>query len=438
MRLSYIYAGVSLGVLMVGACSPTIIDPIGGGPAGAAGRNGGAGGSGGHPVLVSGGAGSGGLPGEGPCLANQHLVYKAPGCGAEAVPMCSGVGGACATAVCGCDGQIRADGCYGSTAPFAYFATGNRQLGGSCDPEGEISQTAQGGTGGVPVSNIAGTGGCPANQHVVYKAPGCGEAAVPMCSAAGPACATPVCGCDGQIRSDDCYRSSAPFAYFIMSAGGFSGTCDADSGVFPQAGQGGTGGGSLGSAGSPLGDSGGGHGGTGAAGGCAANEHLVYKTPGCGVDAAPVCWDGVGGACASTVCGCDGQTHPAGCGTSDIPFAYPSACVSGTAGAGGAVGNPAPGGTVYQQQCAACHGPYAAGNQGSNITLSQTAGIGAWTYQQFYDAVRFAKDKDGSDLCVFMPAFLPKDVSEQGMLDLYAFLQVLPPVEIPNKGTYCP
>jgi len=66
-----------------------------------------------------------------------------------------------------------------------------------------------------------------------------------------------------------------------------------------------------------------------------------------------------------------------------------------------------------------------------------TAGIGSWTYQQFHDAVRSAKDKDGSDLCFFMVPFDATSVSESGMQDLWAFLKSKNNDTV-NKGTSCP
>jgi hypothetical protein len=86
----------------------------------------------------------------------------------------------------------------------------------------------------------------------------------------------------------------------------------------------------------------------------------------------------------------------------------------------------------------ACHGADAQGGGGPNITMSMTAGIGSWTYQQFYDAVRSAKGKDGTDLCLLMTKFETKDVSDSGMQDLYAFLKSKPVVDTVNRGTYCP
>ena len=110
-----------------------------------------------------------------------------------------------------------------------------------------------------------------------------------------------------------------------------------------------------------------------------------------------------------------------------------------SAGASAAMGDAARGAAIYAQQtCGSCHGLNAAGNQGPNITPSLTAGIGAWTFRQFHDAVRFGKDRDGSPLCPLMVPFSEGAISEQGIVDLHAFLRAKPAIDIPNKGSYCP
>jgi mono/diheme cytochrome c family protein len=112
-----------------------------------------------------------------------------------------------------------------------------------------------------------------------------------------------------------------------------------------------------------------------------------------------------------------------------------SVSTAGTAGSGGDV---ALGASIYYDNCNTCHGATAQGSLGPNITPSATAGIGAWTYQQFYNAVRFAQAPDGSVLCAFMTPFTQTIISDKGLQDLYAFLNILPAVDTPNKGTYCP
>jgi cytochrome c553 len=88
--------------------------------------------------------------------------------------------------------------------------------------------------------------------------------------------------------------------------------------------------------------------------------------------------------------------------------------------------------------CSSCHAQNAAGLYGPNITSSKTAGIGAWTYPEFLNAVRRGKDRDGSDLCVSMSRFPSSVLSDQEVEDLYAFLKSKPAVDLVNKGVFCP
>jgi len=112
------------------------------------------------------------------------------------------------------------------------------------------------------------------------------------------------------------------------------------------------------------------------------------------------------------------------------------ACSSDPAPADDPVGR---GAKVWSDQiCGSCHGEDAKGKEGPNITMSKTAGIGNWTYQQFHDAVRLAKDTDGTNLCVFMASFTEGEISEAQMKDLYAYVQSKPISDVVNKGTYCP
>jgi len=70
--------------------------------------------------------------------------------------------------------------------------------------------------------------------------------------------------------------------------------------------------------------------------------------------------------------------------------------------------------------------------------MSQTAGIGTWTYPQFHEAVRLGKGRDGSGLCVFMVPVPEKDISETDMLALHAYLKSKPISDKGNRGDYCP
>ena len=136
------------------------------------------------------------------------------------------------------------------------------------------------------------------------------------------------------------------------------------------------------------------------------------------------------------------------CGSTDAPAptggagATGSAGATGNAGAAGAalVGDATRGAGLYKSmnlQCNSCHGEIAEGSMGPNITGSMTAGIGSWTQAQFHDAVRSSKNKSGAALCFFMVSFMEKDVSEQGIADLYAFAKSKPAVETVNAGSYC-
>jgi cytochrome c553 len=137
----------------------------------------------------------------------------------------------------------------------------------------------------------------------------------------------------------------------------------------------------------------------------------------------------------ATACGGIAEVEPAAAGSAGVGT---TASVS-SAGASAIVGDATRGEAVYQQvACYSCHGQNAAGNGGPNITPSKTAGIGAWTYQQFHDAVRFGKAPNGSTLCAFMVPFFESDLSERSIQDVYAFLNTKPAVDVVNKGTYCP
>jgi cytochrome c553 len=137
--------------------------------------------------------------------------------------------------------------------------------------------------------------------------------------------------------------------------------------------------------------------------------------------------------------GSAGAAPTAGSGSSAAGSSAAGSSAAGSSAAGSSsagTGDAAKGNTLYGTQCLSCHGVGATGNQGPNITMSMTAGIGSWTYQNFHDAVRLAKDKDGTDLCIFMSKFAEKDVSETGMQDLYAYLKSLPISDTKNEGTF--
>jgi cytochrome c553 len=125
-------------------------------------------------------------------------------------------------------------------------------------------------------------------------------------------------------------------------------------------------------------------------------------------------------------------------GASSGGAAHGGASSGGASSGGAASGDATKGATVYSINCTSCHGADAAGNQGPNITMSMTAGIGSWTYAQFENAVRLGKAKDGTtQLCSLMTMFAEKDISEPSMLDLWAYLKSKPISDVPQKGSFC-
>ena len=112
---------------------------------------------------------------------------------------------------------------------------------------------------------------------------------------------------------------------------------------------------------------------------------------------------------------------------------------AGAAGAAPVAGDATKGATVWTSQgCAACHSETAAGDYGSNITMSKTAGIGNWTAAQFSNAVRLGKRPDGTDLCASMTRFSAAMINDASMLDLFAYIGTKPISDVPKKGSFCP
>lgn len=86
--------------------------------------------------------------------------------------------------------------------------------------------------------------------------------------------------------------------------------------------------------------------------------------------------------------------------------------------------------------CNSCHGNNGEGSLGPNISNSTTAGIGGWTQAQFHDAVRNGKAKNGMQLCMFMAPVTAKDMSDQEIADIWAFLKTKTS-DAPMAGSYC-
>jgi cytochrome c553 len=87
--------------------------------------------------------------------------------------------------------------------------------------------------------------------------------------------------------------------------------------------------------------------------------------------------------------------------------------------------------------CNGCHGEMGEGMSGANISGSATAGIGMWTENQFYNAVRSAKNKAGLPLCMLMVPFAASVVSDQQIADIYAWLLTQKGHDTKVAGSYC-
>ena len=77
---------------------------------------------------------------------------------------------------------------------------------------------------------------------------------------------------------------------------------------------------------------------------------------------------------------------------------------------------------LYRSNCAECHGTAAAGDIGPNISGSSRAGIGGWTREQFFNAVRFGIDDEGQRLCARMPHFSKSALSDEQLTGIHDYL----------------
>jgi cytochrome c len=140
-------------------------------------------------------------------------------------------------------------------------------------------------------------------------------------------------------------------------------------------------------------------------------------------------------------------TGGAGAGSAGAPAtgtAGAGTAGAGTAGAGTAgaastdhAGDATNGSSLYHANdpgCYACHGASAEGGIGPNITTSATAGIGAWTQAQFFNAVRNGKARSGAQLCSQMVPFPATDLPDQGIYDIYAYLKTVSSDTV-NRGS---
>jgi cytochrome c553 len=94
-------------------------------------------------------------------------------------------------------------------------------------------------------------------------------------------------------------------------------------------------------------------------------------------------------------------------------------------------------GRYIAQSCTGCHGEHFAGGHvpgtppsfpdARNIT---PAGIGKWSKQDFYTALRTGKRPDGSDIKTFMPWKAFATMTDIELDALWAYLQTVPPVAL--------
>jgi cytochrome c553 len=95
-------------------------------------------------------------------------------------------------------------------------------------------------------------------------------------------------------------------------------------------------------------------------------------------------------------------------------------------------------GRYIAQSCTGCHGEHFAGGHvpgtppsfpnARNITPDPVSGIGKWSKENFYAALRTGKRPGGSDLDPFMPWKAFAKLSDTEVDALWAYLQTLPPV----------
>jgi len=222
------------------------------------------------------------------CGAGSPVHYSAPGCGADAVPICGSFSqDACLQVIpyCGCDGRTTIQGACGtSPSPYLYA--------GECKQDGGVDAPPD-------------SAGCASGYHPYYTAAGCGTNAVPVClSGADTALAiAQFCACDGVTTvTDDARGTISPYLY--------AGACKQDGGSNPDGYR------------SPFDTMPDGA-------DCGGGRYIHYTAPGCGAQAVPLCEAPTQDACAAIrwYCSCDGVTGViGGCGTSNVPYLYEGAC----------------------------------------------------------------------------------------------------------------
>lgn len=65
----------------------------------------------------------------------------------------------------------------------------------------------------------------------------------------------------------------------------------------------------------------------------------------------------------------------------------------------------------------------------ANITMDKETGIGNWTYEQFYESVKYGKNPKGGPL--YYPMFPHTTLSDAEISGIWAYLQTVPPIRNP-------
>jgi hypothetical protein len=188
-----------------------------------------------------------------------------------------------------------ASGC--SDAPAQTGTTPDS--GSSLDVSSEPQLDAAPGDGATP--DVADGSPCTApGQKPVYDKPGCaGAAPAPVCRGVGDACGATYCGCDGVTLFEGCEGAKKPYAHAGPCADGGN-AADGDATIYTDA---------------PV---------------CIGDAGLVYDRAGCGANTPARVCRGVGDACISTFCSCDGVTFLDACNWANQPFAHFGACPDGS------------------------------------------------------------------------------------------------------------
>jgi cytochrome c553 len=99
-------------------------------------------------------------------------------------------------------------------------------------------------------------------------------------------------------------------------------------------------------------------------------------------------------------------------------------------------------GLVQTYACTTCHGADLSGNieqdsgvYSANITPDINTGIGSWTLANLTSALRDGIDDQGEMICAAMPKF--PSLTDDDILDMYAYLQGIPAVSKAQTGTDC-